>query len=112
MYNEQKKYVVEKIEKNRKDANKADRKAFWQTFGADACLAIIGVSAVLANVQTPVISHELATGIHFLSGIAGTTFLIEAIHNNSKANLANDHADALEEQLDLAEIAEKNVKTR
>ncbi len=109
---EQKKYMVEAIEKNRKEANKADRKAFWQTFGLDACIALIGVSAVLSRVSCPVISTELATGVQVLSGIVGATFLVEANNNNTRANLANNRADTLEQQLDVVKIAENNVKTR
>ena len=102
MNEEQVKYAYTKVGEYREEASKADKKGFWQLLLAEASMVLIAADVVLSAIYR-VIPGDIAIGAGVLLGLAGTTLGAESIRNNSKSNVADAKADALEDQVIIAE---------
>ena len=102
MNEDQLQYTYKKVGEYREEANKADKKGFWQLLLSEACLILIAADVVCAAVLK-VIPENIALGAGVILGLAAKTLSSESNRNNSKSNVADAKADLLEDQAAIAE---------
>ena len=116
MYNDfQNKYIVKQVDKLRKEADTADKRAFWDYIGMAAGAVLIGVSSLIAKELLPQSADALTTGLQVVGGLSSAVFGIQAISNTNERNLKVENADQLErlgtlERLDNTVVVQRTIK--
>ena len=107
MNEEQTKYGIKKVEEYRKEADKADRKGFWELLAANASLVLIGIDAYLGLFKPEILRADIALAIGVALGVIRDTLKIESIRNSNMSSDFDTSANLLEDQIGLSNVADE-----
>ena len=100
---EQREYAVEEVNRYADEADKADRRAFWDLIGVLGCAALIGVSSCIARGCDPQYVNLVDAGLRTVGVGGGIIFGYRAVTNQGRSNVKEGNAEMLNTMIEVSD---------
>ena len=98
---EQREFAVEEVNRYADEANRADRRAFWDLIGVLGCAALVGVSSVLARGCDPQYVNLVDTGLKTIGVGGGIILSYRAVTNQGRSNVKEGNAEMVNTMIEI-----------